>query len=639
MLKTVHAKLLIPILCVLITGSLLSGIIGHRAASNVIIDAFSEDGQRSAGNLRSSVDMEISKAQLDLLALSIAPSVKNLLHGDEASEALVEGYIMALVAQHAIYNSITILNDEGIIVASTSGSTGGYRGDREYFQLSMGGEFHISGVEMSRQTGRLTVFVSIPIHNTDDNEIIGVALVVIRLEELNARHVIPVNLLGNHGFAMVVTADGRIIAHRDESQIIAPGDDQLESAGTVSDETLSQLLNMSGSFAAFETEINGEAYRVFAERSQYTDWYALVVCPVSEFYEQSNGLAIFITVLSAVLIIAQAIIIWLVVRGITRALTTTVRYSEAVAKGALDTTLSIRRNDEVGILAQSLNVMVGKLANMIDIAEKKTAEAEAAAEMIMESISYASKIQKNLLPSDSVFKATFSDYSVIWEPRDVVGGDIYWAKNFSEGTVLCVCDCTGHGTPGALLTMLVVSAFESIVTEERQRDTAEIMYLLDRRLADVLNVSGQDSEDGGITDIKDGCDLAVLFIAKDGGVTLSAGNTNVFVCDGREVTRYRGQSIFVGEGRIKDKNEILVQHIPANQDNKFYITSDGLSDQIGGERNRQWGYRAFRKIVLEYHHENQTVISGRIWDAFKAYQDTQPRRDDFELITFKPYYR
>jgi len=623
----------------LVVGSLLAGIIAHRAASNVIIGAFMEDGQRSASNLRDSVDMEISKAQLDLLALSVAPSVKHLLRGDGASEALVEGYIMALVAQHAIYNSITILDTEGYIVASTSGSTGQFRGDRGYFIHNMRGEFYISrGVEMSRQTGRLTIFVSIPVYGEDEEAVIGAALVVIRVEELNARHVIPVNLLGDHGYGMVVTSDGRIIAHRDEDQIIAPNEDgeRPENAGMVSEGTLRQLQEMTGDSAVFEATRDGVDIMLFVERSRHTDWYAVAVCPISELYEQSNGLAVFIIILFSALIVMQVIIIWFVVRGITRTLTTTVRYSEAVAKGELESTLSIEREDELGVLAQSLRDMVGKLKDMISIAERKTAEAEAATEMIMESINYASKIQKNLLPSDSIFKKTFTDYSVIWEPRDVVGGDIYWAKNFNDGTVLCVCDCTGHGTPGALLTMLAVSAFESIITEERHRDTAEIMYRLDRRLASVLNVGA--SESLRITDIKDGCDLAVLFIAKNGHITLSSGNVNVFVCDGREVTRYKGQAIFVGEGKIKNKEEIETQHIPVNTDNKFYITSDGLPDQIGGDKNIQWGYKAFRQIVLDNHHESQDTISGKIWEAFRLYQAKQPRRDDFELITFKPKY-
>jgi len=256
---------------------------------------------------------------------------------------------------------------------------------------------------------------------------------------------------------------------------------------------------------------------------------------------------------------------------------------------------------------------------------------------IMESINYASKIQRNLLPPYEAMASVFSDYSVIWEPRDVVGGDIYWMKRFDKGTVLCVCDCTGHGTPGALLTMLVTSALESVISPGNCDDTAEIIWRIDQRLSAVLHVgAGAKGEKRKISDIDDGCDLAVAFIAKDGATRFSSGKIPVFVCDGHKVIRYKGQKIFVGEGKLKNKDEVVASNIPANPDNKFYIASDGLFDQIGGAAGRQFGYKTFKRIILDNHYEKQNIITGRIWNAFEEFRGDEARRDDFELITFKP---
>jgi hypothetical protein len=204
---------------------------------------------------------------------------------------------------------------------------------------------------------------------------------------------------------------------------------------------------------------------------------------------------------------------------------------------------------------------VNKTSIMVSVKEK-----EAERRAILAGMEYANNIQKNLLPMDSEMKKAFSDCSVIWEPRDIVSGDIYWMKEFDEGTVLCVCDCTGHGTSGALLTMLVVSALESTVRPDNCHDTAEIIWRLERRLVDVFGVKTGRREIND-TDIMDGCDLAVLFIAKDGSVALSAGNTNVFVCDGKDVQRFRGQRIFVGEGKLKNKDDIGTINIPAKAGN------------------------------------------------------------------------
>ena len=244
----------------------------------------------------------------------------------------------------------------------------------------------------------------------------------------------------------------------------------------------------------------------------------------------------------------------------------------------------------------------------------------------------SNKIQNDLLPTDDVLVNAFSDHSVIWKPRDIVGGDIYWMKNFEQGSVLCVCECTGHGTPGALLTMLVVSALEGVVQPSNCHDTADIIWRLEQRLVSIFSVDVEERDNR----IQDGCDLAVLFIAKDGSVNFSSGNIHVFVCDGSEVQQIKGQKIYVGEGRLNGRDDIKTVYVPANPRNKFYIASDGLFEQPGGERSEPYGYKAFKQIILENHDEKQSVISDKIWAAFEEYRGAEPRVDDFELITFKP---
>jgi len=251
--------------------------------------------------------------------------------------------------------------------------------------------------------------------------------------------------------------------------------------------------------------------------------------------------------------------------------------------------------------------------------------------IIMAGINYASEIQKNLLPPSRILVNAFFDYSVKWEPRDVVGGDIYWVKHFDPGSVLCVCDCTGHGTPGALLTMLVMSALESVVESENCHDTAGIIWNINERLRSVFNV--------GASGIKDGCDLAVLFIANDGSINVSSGHINIFICNGKEVQRIKGQNIFVGEGSLKNKDDVKMLRIPFDPDNKFYIASDGLFDQPGGAELHPFGYKRFERLILETHAREHSVISSRIWAAFEEYRGSEPRVDDFELVTFQPQIR
>jgi serine phosphatase RsbU (regulator of sigma subunit) len=183
--------------------------------------------------------------------------------------------------------------------------------------------------------------------------------------------------------------------------------------------------------------------------------------------------------------------------------------------------------------------------------------------------------------------------------------------------------------------MLVVSELEATASPDNCHDTAETIWRLEQRLVDVFSVKSSGHETNN-TEILDGCDLAVLFIANNGSVALSAGNTNVFVCDGETVQRYKGQRIFVGEGKLKDEDDVDTINIPARPGNKFYIASDGLFDQPGEANQLPFGYKAFEKTILDHHGETQNGISAKIWADFEKYRGSEPRVDDFTLFTFKP---
>lgn len=306
--------------------------------------------------------------------------------------------------------------------------------------------------------------------------------------------------------------------------------------------------------------------------------------------------------------------------------------------GATVETVCFSHGDDVFICVE--NDVTARVKAEVELAASQTELAEKH-RIIMASIDYASKIQRHLLPQDEDFRRAFRDYAVIWDPRDIVGGDIYWLKNFERGSVLCVCDCTGHGTPGAFLTMLVVSAFETIVHEQSCQDTASIIWQLEQRLVDVLNVQvdGGDQDvplcSAKLEDIKDGCDLAVLSIANDGSVVFSSGNTHVFVCDGHEVTQLRGQKVFVGEGKLKSSADLRAVTLPANPNHKFYIASDGLFDQMGQTVQRPFGYQTFKRIILENHEQVLDVILQKLWDSFEKHRGSELRRDDVQLIAFQ----
>jgi len=343
----------------------------------------------------------------------------------------------------------------------------------------------------------------------------------------------------------------------------------------------------------------------------------------NEYYSELNKVLIKtvkLLILSILIIIA---VIYFTLDKLLLPIKLLVKGLGEIAESNFDARLEGSYNDEFDKIKDAFNSMAEDIKTHM---------------VLVSGIEYASKIQKNMLPPASAFKEIFEDYSCIWKPKDIVGGDIYWMKNFPQGAVLCVCDCTGHGTPGALLTMLVVSAFEAVVSRENYQDTAQIIWELEKRLVVELNVSNPTCERG--LSIHDGCDLAVLYISIDGSVSVSSANTNIFVCDGDKVIRLRGQKILIGDGILKQKDDIKSINIPSDINNKYFIASDGLYEQIGGSKEEgellPFGFERLEKIILKNHKEKLNVISDKIIAEFEEYRGENPRRDDLQLISFKP---
>ncbi|MDR1702489.1 MAG: SpoIIE family protein phosphatase, partial [Sporomusaceae bacterium] len=346
-----------------------------------------------------------------------------------------------------------------------------------------------------------------------------------------------------------------------------------------------------------------------------------------------------------VAVIAAGAVAFYIIKSISVPLKEAVTVLGKIAQGDFGARMHGDYKGDLAVIKNSVNDTGLKLSLYLEeklAAERAAHQAEIAKtrleadkEASLISINYAGKIQRNILPKDTVFQKIFRDYSVIWKPRDIVGGDFYWLKHYPEGAVLCVCDCTGHGTPGALLTMLLASTFGMMVARHNYQGTAQIIWELEQIFVSILNVETDGQKE--MAKIQNGCDLAVLYIDdKSGNVKISAQNTHIFVCDGKKVTLLKGQNRNVGSGALKDISEIKEIIVPYNSENKFYIASDGLYEQPGGEKKRPFGYSAFKQLILENHQEPHSVISAKIWQAFENYRGDNPRVDDVQLITFTP---
>lgn len=376
-------------------------------------------------------------------------------------------------------------------------------------------------------------------------------------------------------------------------------------------------------------KLNGEyAYSVFDESDNYIIGVSFSAKNLFAQCLSQNIVTIVSSILLGLIIIISIFI--LLKRVIMTDIEEVNRDLACITHGKLDVVVSANATPELTVLSQAINEMVTSLnLQMAEITEQ-SAKLKEFNKNILASLNYARRIQNNLLPNIESFHKSFSDIWVLWEPKDQVSGDIYWVKDFQEGTVLCVCDCTGHGTPGALLTMLVVTALEAIVTIENYADPSEIMWELDQRLISTLNTT--DS----MSDIKDGADLAILYIHKNGNITMSSSNIHLFICNNTTVEKIKGQKLSIGEGTLTDKTQIHMVSIPYDENCKFYIATDGLFDQIGEKNGIPFGYKRFMQIILKNHPQSQQEITKKIWQEFQLYMGNENRRDDITLMSFKP---
>ncbi len=268
-----------------------------------------------------------------------------------------------------------------------------------------------------------------------------------------------------------------------------------------------------------------------------------------------------------------------------------------------------------------------------DITERKKAEEKLknAFKIITESIDYAAHIQRSILPPKNQLSNVFSDYFIIWEPRDKVGGDIYWCPSWGRGQLIILADCTGHGVPGAFVTLIATGALERALEVVPVGDVACLLHRMHQHVQLSL---GQQEEDDTLHD--DGLELGLCYIDPDKSrVTFSGARFSLFYLQDGETKEIKGDKAGIGYRLTPLDAQFTSQTIDIKEITSFYLTSDGLIDQIGGPRRRMFGKKRFRSLLEKIQHLPMDEQKAAIVQELADYQGTEIRRDDVSVIGFK----
>jgi serine phosphatase RsbU (regulator of sigma subunit) len=254
--------------------------------------------------------------------------------------------------------------------------------------------------------------------------------------------------------------------------------------------------------------------------------------------------------------------------------------------------------------------------------------------LVMESIDYASVIQKSFLrPSRLELAATLPDHLLHWEPRDVVGGDFFVFRSFADGFFAAVIDCTGHGVPGAFMTLITASYLDRLLAHGDPRDPARVLGEMNRMVKASL---AQDGEDGEGSD--DGMDAAFLwFDHATRSLTWAGAKTPLFVLapGAVDVAQLDGDRMGVGYRTTPMAHAWTNRAQVLEPGTGVFITTDGVIDQVGGPKRIAFGKRRLRGMLLEHRALPLAEQGERIMRAFRDYQGEQPRRDDVTLFGFR----
>lgn len=290
---------------------------------------------------------------------------------------------------------------------------------------------------------------------------------------------------------------------------------------------------------------------------------------------------------------------------------------------------------ETQTLHQQIIATSKGLEAVIDVRTKKLRQANTA---ISESIDYAALLQRNLLPPQHLLEEQIGEVAVIWQPKDVVSGDFYWSGQIGTKQVLVAMDCTGHGVPGAFMTMIAHSALEQIQSHQDalvdmgkpELNATSILHLLHDWVYRLLHQNKLNHRLNGI-------DAGVIVMADDRQELDFAGaHMDIFTISPDGLAhRHKGDKISLGYGNTVFPS---VQNIKFDIDpgQIFALTTDGLLSQPGSEKAIGFGYQRFVNTLKQAKATSPASIAKYIMQQLREWQGKETRRDDVLLILIQP---
>ncbi len=257
---------------------------------------------------------------------------------------------------------------------------------------------------------------------------------------------------------------------------------------------------------------------------------------------------------------------------------------------------------------------------------EKSAKLKIAYSEIRDSISYAKRIQESILPADHMITDVFTNSFIFYRPKDVVCGDFYWFTKIGDEAIICAVDCTGHGVPGAFMTVIGNSLLNQIITFSGVTNPATILSQLDQKLHQTLKQHGNI-----ITN--DGMDAAICRWKMDKNeITFSGAKRPMYYFKKGELVEIKGNKSPIGSFTHNLDKNFSEHKIKVSKDDTLYIFSDGLQDQFGGSEGKKFMISRFRNMLQSIQPLPMKEQLKRIELEVNEWQKDYEQTDDMLLI-------
>ncbi len=249
---------------------------------------------------------------------------------------------------------------------------------------------------------------------------------------------------------------------------------------------------------------------------------------------------------------------------------------------------------------------------------------------VTDSMNYAMKIQSAILPPEPYFNEILNDVFILFKPRDIVSGDFYWIKQVNQYVILAAADCTGHGVPGAFLSMLGISFLNEIVQRREITQANQVLNELRKQIRNSLRQRGEPDES------KDGIDMALCVIdEKERVIQYCGANRPLYLIRNEngipELKEFKSEPMPLGyyQGKFKPFTN---EDIPYEFGDVLYLFSDGYIDQKGGKVGKKFLSKNFKELLLAIHEEPMKDQKKILDKTFAAWKGDNPQVDDVLVI-------